>query len=158
MLCVLFSYLYLGITTFLLGFGVRLFVKKYLNYEIKEVTSLVYAGLGVAAVYAGMYSLFAGVSLEANIGMLLICGAVVWMGKIELYSFLKQQKDNFTIGKGISFVIILGVFAYGGSRGYLHFDSGLYHAQAIRWIEEYGVVPGLANLHCRLDITAVPLF
>lgn len=150
MLCVLFSYLYLGITTFLLGFGVRLFVKKYLNYEIKEVTSLVYAGLGVAAVYAGMYSLFAGVSLEANIGMLLICGAVVWMGKIELYSFLKQQKDNFTIGKGIFFVIILGVFAYGGSRGYLHFDSGLYHAQAIRWIEEYGVVSGLANLHCRL--------
>ena len=103
MLCVLFSYLYLGITTFLLGFGVRLFVKKYLNYEIKEVTSLVYAGLGVAAVYAGMYSLFAGVSLEANIGMLLICGAVVWMGKIELYSFLKQQKDNFTIRKGIFF-------------------------------------------------------
>lgn len=30
------------------------------------------------------------------------------------------------------------------------YDTGLYHAQAIRWIEEYGVVPGLGNLHMRL--------
>ncbi len=29
------------------------------------------------------------------------------------------------------------------------YDTGLYHAQAIRWIEEYGVVPGLGNLHMR---------
>ena len=42
------------------------------------------------------------------------------------------------------------LFAYGASRGYMHYDSDLYHAQAIRWIEEYGVVPGLANLHTRL--------
>lgn len=30
------------------------------------------------------------------------------------------------------------------------YDTGLYHAQAIRWIEEYRVVPGLGNLHMRL--------
>ncbi|MHC1782972.1 MAG: hypothetical protein AB9891_09495 [Anaerolineaceae bacterium] len=29
-------------------------------------------------------------------------------------------------------------------------DTGLYHAQAIRWIETYPVVPGLGNLHTRL--------
>ncbi len=32
----------------------------------------------------------------------------------------------------------------------LQYDTGLYHAQAIRWIEEYAVVPGLGNLHMRL--------
>lgn len=30
------------------------------------------------------------------------------------------------------------------------YDTGLYHAQAIRWVEDYGVVPGLGNLHMRL--------
>lgn len=30
------------------------------------------------------------------------------------------------------------------------YDTGLYHAQAIHWIEEYGIVPGLGNLHMRL--------
>ena len=30
------------------------------------------------------------------------------------------------------------------------YDTGLYHAQAIRWVEDYGVAPGLGNLHMRL--------
>jgi hypothetical protein len=29
-------------------------------------------------------------------------------------------------------------------------DSGCYHIQIVRWIEEYRVVPGLGNLHVRL--------
>jgi len=29
-------------------------------------------------------------------------------------------------------------------------DSGIYHAQAIRWMELYPAVPGLGNLHSRL--------
>lgn len=150
MLSVAMSYLYIGVTTFLLGFGVRMFVKKYLDYEIKEVTGLIYGGLGLATVYAGIYSLFAGVSLGANIGMILICVLIVFVGKEELGSFLKQQTCDWHGWKAVFLVIVFLLFAYGGSRGYLHFDSGLYHAQAIRWIEEYGVVPGLANLHCRL--------
>jgi hypothetical protein len=31
-----------------------------------------------------------------------------------------------------------------------HYDSGLYHAQAIRWIDEYAAVRGIGNLHFRL--------
>jgi hypothetical protein len=30
------------------------------------------------------------------------------------------------------------------------FDSGLYHFNSIRWINEYAIVPGLGNLHDRL--------
>ena len=150
MLSVLFSYIYIGITTFFLGFGTRLLVKKYMGYEIQGITSLIYAGLGAATVYAGMYSLFSGVSLGANIGMLLICLAVICIGKKDLAAFWKNQKQYVTKGKIIFLCMMLLLFAYGASRGYMHVDSGLYHAQAIRWIEEYGVVPGLANLHCRL--------
>lgn len=150
MLSVLFSYIYIGITTFFLGFGTRLLVKKYMGYEMQGITSLIYAGLGAATVYAGMYSLFSGVSLGANIGMLLICLAVICIGKKDLAAFWKNQKQYVTKGKIIFLCMMLLLFAYGASRGYMHVDSGLYHAQAIRWIEEYGVVPGLANLHCRL--------
>lgn len=150
MLSVLLSYTYIGITTFLLGFGVRLFVKRFLGYEIEEVTSLIYGGLGAATVYAGMYSLFAGVSLGANVGLWLLCVAVVCIGKKEFLDFIKKQTMQISKGKVILVFFLLLLFSYGASRGYMHVDSGLYHAQAIRWIEEYGVVPGLANLHCRL--------
>lgn len=30
-----------------------------------------------------------------------------------------------------------------------NYDTGLYHLQSIKWIEEYSVIPGLANLHGR---------
>ena len=150
MASVLLSYFYIGITTFLLGFGVRLFIKKYLNYEVQGITSIVYGGLGVATVYAGICSLFAGVSLGANIGMLLLCLGIFLLGKREITNFIKYQKTKITKGKIIVVIVMLVLFSYGASRGYMHVDSGLYHAQSIRWIEEYGVVPGLANLHCRL--------
>lgn len=32
----------------------------------------------------------------------------------------------------------------------LNYDTGLYHLQAVRWIESFPVVPGLGNLHYRL--------
>ncbi|MBR5597814.1 MAG: hypothetical protein IKW30_10460 [Lachnospiraceae bacterium] len=150
MLSVLLSYLYIAITTFLLGMGIKIFAQKYLGYEMKEITSILYAGLGVATVYSGIYSLCSKVALGANLGMLLMCVVIVIWGKKELLKFLQKIHENTTKGKYFLVVIFLLVFSYGASRGYLHFDSGLYHAQAIRWIEEYGVVPGLANLHCRL--------
>lgn len=34
------------------------------------------------------------------------------------------------------------------------YDTGLYHIQAIRWIQQYPAVPGLANLHDRLAFSA----
>jgi hypothetical protein len=35
-----------------------------------------------------------------------------------------------------------------------HYDTGLYHAQAIRWIESFRAVPGLGNLMFRLAINS----
>lgn len=150
MLSVFISFLYIGITTFLLGFGVRIFTKKYLGYEIKEITSLFYAGLGVATVYSGIYSLIAGVSLMANVVLVIVCILIAVLFREQLAEFRNTQKASLTKGKLVFAFVLMLLFSYGASRGYLHFDSGLYHAQAIRWIEEYGVVPGLANLHCRL--------
>ena len=150
MLSVFLSFLYIGITTFLLGFGVRVFTNKYFGYEIREITSLLYAGLGVATVYSGIYSLFAGVNAMANMVLVMGCTLIAVVFREQLGEFCRKQKLSMNKGKLLFAFILMLLFSYGASRGYLHFDSGLYHAQAIRWIEEYGVVPGLANLHCRL--------
>lgn len=150
MLSVFLSFLYIGITTFLLGFGVRVFTKKYLGYEIREITSLLYAGLGVATVYSGIFSLFAGVNLVANLALVTGCVLIAAMFREQLGEFCRKYMLSLNKGKILFVLGLMLLFSYGASRGYLHFDSGLYHAQAIRWIEEYGVVPGLANLHCRL--------
>lgn len=150
MISVFCSFLYIAVTAFFMGFAIRLLVKKYFHYEIKEVTSLLYAGLALATVYAGFYSLFSGVGLGANVGMLFFCGMTAVFGRKELQQYGKEIIAKMTPAKGVFLLGMSLLFSYGASRGYMHVDSGLYHAQAIRWIEEYGVVAGLANLHCRL--------
>ena len=48
--------------------------------------------------------------------------------------------------EGCLYLGILILIAFFTSRGPIHADTNMYHAQAIRWYEEYGVVTGLANL------------
>ena len=44
-------------------------------------------------------------------------------------------------------IVLLLVYITAGNTW--HYDTDLYHAQAIRWIEQFGVVKGLGNLHNR---------
>jgi len=50
-------------------------------------------------------------------------------------------------------LVALGVSAY-TSQFITLYDSGLYHIQAIRWLGEYGTVPGIALIHDRLGFTS----
>lgn len=150
MISVFLSFIYIGITTFLSGFAIRLLARKLIRYEISNIYSIFFGGLAVVTVYAGFFSLVSGVGMIANGIMLLGCIVILVVAKDELFSYIKACYEGRKKGKLIFAFFLILLFAFGASRGYIHFDTGLYHAQAIRWIEEYGVVPGLANLHCRL--------
>ncbi|MGN1022939.1 MAG: LIC_10190 family membrane protein, partial [Lachnospiraceae bacterium] len=47
---------------------------------------------------------------------------------------------------GLVLLAIVLIIAFYSSRGTFHTDTGIYHAAAIRFIERYGVIKGLANL------------
>jgi hypothetical protein len=47
----------------------------------------------------------------------------------------------------------LGVAAF-TSQSVTHYDTGLYHFQAIRWLSRFGAVPGLALIHSRFGFTS----
>lgn len=110
----------------------------------------VMAGLVAVTVYAQFFSLFYKVGLLANALLLGVCVAAAVMFRRELLHRLKEACSAVHAGRNTGYLILFLLFAYGTSRGVIHYDTGLYHAQSIRWIEEYGVVKGLGNLHCRL--------
>jgi hypothetical protein len=64
------------------------------------------------------------------------------------------SKSNSTLVRlGWILIIILaltGWIASGSMLSPIHYDSGLYYFQAIRWINSFPIVPGLGNLHGRL--------
>ena len=149
MLLVIVNWIYLTVTTFLLGTAFAKFVKRVLGWEMRSTAEIVFYGMICAAVYAQVFSLSGGVSALANGILLAVCivAAFVFWGNIKS-TIARSVKES---GRGYCLIAaaLALVWAYCTSRGYMHYDSDLYHAQSIRWIEEYGIVPGLGNIHVR---------
>lgn len=162
---------YMATLSFLMGFACLAPFRKKGGCQIHSAVTYMMAGLLVLNVYAEYFSLFAGVGFWAS--LIAVFAAVIggMLLRRDLADFFKIsktqacQKKTERSDEGLEnskslwrkknkavWLLYAGLtllFAYGSSRGYMHYDTGLYHAQAIRWIEEYGVVPGLANLHSR---------
>lgn len=146
MVYVLLAWSYIFLTAFLTGFSLLGFLGPGLR---RSVTDVLMAGLAALLVYAQVYSLFAGVGAAANGVLTVFCLLSAVRFRRQLWDFFRERRKGCGPGKLAAAAVLVLVMAYGTSRGIMHVDTGLYHAQAIRWIEEYGVVPGLGNLHSR---------
>lgn len=160
MLSVVLIWLYMIVTTFLLGYGILTGITYLCPYQIRRWDSYLMCGLAGATVYAQFFSIFAPVGLAANLLLTGICLVIACFCRKKLREDLRKGMGEFWFGekntgnripvKGICLIFLFLLYAYGASRGIIHYDTSLYHAQSIRWIEEYGAVKGLGNLHCRL--------
>jgi len=136
-------------------------IRKVLGYRGCGIMPYLLTGLCLSVVYAQVYSLFGGVGMAADVILvltILVMGFVFRKSVISEYKYFREKVKM----PPVCILIGIGLFllmAYGTSHGIMHYDTSLYHAQAIRWIEEYGVVFGLGNLHCRLgyNSAAFPL-
>jgi len=156
MLSVIVIWIYMLLSMFLIGYGILSAVAKLAPYRFKHMDSYIVCGLAGVTVYAQFYSLFGRVGLWANLLLCVLCAAGAWCSRRTLGAWLRKWRDGIREkqsgerGKMLGILFLFFLFAYGASRGIIHYDTSLYHAQSIRWIEEYGVVKGLGNLHCRL--------
>lgn len=149
MLTILFNWIYIVATVFCLGFAFSVFSEKQLRYRIRRLDSILIAGLVIATVYSEIFSLIYRVNIEANVILILCCIVVTVFFRKRMFSYLKEIYCGCSPVKKILIPLIALVWCYFTSRGYMVVDAGLYHAQSIRWIEEYGIVKGLGNLQCR---------
>ena len=152
MITVLLNWLYIAITSFGTGIAVLSFFSFIFGIKkTHNVLPVIIAGLAFNTVYAETFSLFGGVGIAANVILVLLALAGAFFNRTSVshtFTALKEKVLSVKVLPYIYVTIIL-LFAYGTSRGYIHYDTSLYHAQSIRWIEEYGVVKGLACLQLR---------
>lgn len=149
MISVLFNWLYIAVTTFLAGAGVAAFVRKTFRYHIKNISCVMALGLLAVTVYAQVFSLFHKVGAAANVVLAAVCLVTAFALRRETAGLLSGAwKQKGTAWK-LAVLLSVAVWCFCTSRGYMHYDSDLYHAQSIRWIEEYGIVKGLGNIHVR---------
>lgn len=149
MLFVLINWIYVSVTSFLIGTAFSGLVKRWFGWEVKSTSETMFYGLIWATVYAQVFSLFGGVGVLANGILLAVCIVITLVWRKSIKSALAQSIKRSGRVHGAAVLMLVLIWSYCTSRGYMHYDSDLYHAQSIRWIEEYGVVPGLGNIHVR---------
>lgn len=110
----------------------------------------VVAGVMCLNVYAQIYSIF------SNVGQTAFCLIFLVAVLCMVFRLVHIVRNNVNRPNGtiqiwqicVIFVITMWTGLY-TMKAPAFGDTYLYHAQTIRWIEEYGVVPGLGNLHSR---------
>ncbi|RKM58400.1 hypothetical protein D6853_02380 [Butyrivibrio sp. X503] len=167
MLLVILLWTYVTITTYLMGYcfihvilsrGEKKLAgtnkgktKKEQRYRIKSHKNYIITGVVLTTVYAQIFSLFSGIDLAENILLVAICVVIATYYRVELREDLADLTRRLkSEGNIFLYAAVFLIMAYATSHGIMHYDSDLYHAQSIRWIEEFGVVKGLGNLHVRL--------
>jgi hypothetical protein len=136
-------------TTFCLGFLFKKLVHDRFGYELKSINAIIFTGLVIATIYAQLFSLVYKVGFVANV--LLTISAIIIFALLhrDIISYIKLTAKSLSVSKIILLIFLTASWCFCTSRGYIHYDSDLYHAQSIRWIEEYGIVKGLGNIHVR---------
>lgn len=149
MLFVILSWIAVFLLAFPFGHVFVKFVAPNAYKNSSKIDIYIVCGLMMLNVYAQIYSLFAGVGRWAFLGIAFV--AIVWY---ILESKRLARKALLFFGsikwwKWCACIIVITIVGLWTLVSPNFVDTYLYHAQAIRWIEEYGVVPGLGNLHNR---------
>lgn len=147
MVSVLLNWLYIFIVTELIGLGFYQCINRISEQEISfDVSRNTVCGIIITTVYAQFFSLFHKVGLAANLTLLILCIVVIIKNHKIIVQYLHSAGQIAFSWDGVLYLCVLLLFAFATSRGLFHTDTNIYHAQAIRWYEEMGVVKGLGNL------------
>ena len=162
MISVLINWSYVFITTYIIGYFTLSRAYRFYKHERHiGIMSSVMAGLAITTAYAGFFSIFYKVGIVANIVMILFCVLFVWLDKTHYKDILVEIKSgNLTkkifgassirIIKVVIFALFFIVALFFTTEGNFFSDSGYYHEQSIRWIEEFGTVKGSVHILKRL--------
>ncbi|EMK03486.1 MULTISPECIES: LIC_10190 family membrane protein [Leptospira] len=142
MLAILIS----SISSLYIFISLGILVEKILKVKF-QFTDRVLVGLSVTNALVSFVSLFLPITVSVLYIFLLFCSVFLYFERENLKSLAFDW-----IRKSIVFIItfpfLLSALIFSLNPPFAY-DSGLYHIQSIKWIQEYSVVPGLANLHGR---------
>lgn len=151
MVYTLLNFGWIFISTFLLGFAFLTMLGKCFNKNLLSIDFILVTGLMTAAVYAQVMSLIYKVRTFASLLLFLIILVIAVLFHKTLLDWIREllADRRRLYGSIIIFMLLTFMGMIVACQPTSFYDTGLYHAQAIHWIEDYGYVKGLGNLHNR---------
>lgn len=152
MIITLFSWLIILAYSMILGraFVTLIWGEKLRDHRITVWDTWFVSGFMILTVYAQLFSLFYKVG---KVAFVCLSGIVICLGLLWLVDRKKRKPVwkllEVPVWKVCLTILLVGIVCLYTMRAPEFVDTYLYHIQAMKWIEEYGVVPGLGNLHFR---------
>ncbi len=157
MLITLILWIYISFLSIVWGLIFIDIIKRLFNLKEESAVSLpvlCFIGLGMMSLIALFLSIFISIGLAAHCAVVLPAVITIFIRRRFVLDEIKKQFLIFKNYNALT-IIMIAFFAlillletslfYPGS-----FDTALYHAQAIRWIEHYPAVPGLGNFNMQM--------
>jgi hypothetical protein len=156
MVAILLIWVYAFYLSVVFGFSII----RFFSFLIKDQPSqssplsiLLLAGLALLTGLVMILSFGMKIGWLANLLLVGLSLILVLSQRRIFFSYLGDKFHSFFHFSPLTFILFLaffGVVLIKSSQVPQNYDTGLYHAQAIHWIENYPVIPGLGNLHDRL--------
>lgn len=142
MLMVLLNWIYILVVVALFG----MLTNKILKIDSTSLVKMSMTGIVVTTVLVEFISIFYKIGLLVHILVLIVCGITAWLERKRCKEMIFGCIKELLTWQGLVYVGIMLIIAFYSSRGIMHSDTSMYHAQAIRWYEEYGLAIGQVNL------------
>jgi len=155
MLLLLLIWVIFGGAFFLTGHALLILLRLEKHFPRSYDRTFVAIWLGIALFAPVLLALSIVVALKPFVALIL-CGIIICLS----LGYTTNRRAVLNCVREISLPAVVGtlLIAFGVSAYTSQFitltDSGLYHLQAIRWLAEYGTVPGVALIHDRLGFTS----
>lgn len=146
MLLIFISWIYITFSTINLGVGMDKLMKRSSDSLVKTIVK----GLFATTIIASFWAIWGRINIEFH-GFLLVLNLILFV------RFKTEIKNSYTtfatqfgqLSKSLQLylaVIALLIVAQCASIPYI-IDNETYYIQTIKWLNEFGLVKGLANLH-----------
>lgn len=156
MIATILLWSYMGFLAFSYGFLALNLLDGFAKRKEAATTSLpvvCITGIAVITVITGFVSLFTRISWEANLVLFLGAVLIIVLRRQDFRGYLRSKLSQYRRCNPLVLILMAIIFwstLIRTTDSPIVYDTGLYYAQSIRWIEEYPAVPGLGNLHTRL--------
>lgn len=139
MIAVILSWIYIAFICVLIGIGI-------LRKKSLGVIYYLAAGIIGITVYVEIFSIFGKIGALAHMIMLAAALIVGVLERKTIAGLWSRYKNSLFSWEGFFYLCFIIFIAFFTSRGIFHTDTNIYHAQAIRLYEEYGLIKGMGNL------------
>lgn len=147
LMTIVFVYIILALSYFGIGwFGSHILKINFLSES--RFFSFIWIGWAIVLLLLQVLNLFFPINAYSSIPFL-IFGLIL---AIKFFKVEIRRDTAFSVSRIYLFLLIVSVFwiAILSMRPPTAYDSGLYHFNSVRWLNESPIVLGLGNLHGRL--------